>query len=115
MMFLNQLVRTISEQEAIIRSSQKKTYNLNTFKHNFNNTHREKLCFIPFSTRIYRNRCLAAPDLCHIFTQSIELFTFNCHIVSSVYFLTTSLMKSTENEWFLPSVTFTAKLNWFFT
>ena len=93
----------------------KKTAITLILSNNFNDSRREKLYFIPFSTIIFRNRCLAAPDLCHIFTQSIELFTFHCHILISAYFLIRSLMKSTEKEWLLFSVTFTAKLNGFFT
>ena len=33
----------------------------------FNDTHREKLCFTQFNTRIYLNRSLAASDLLHMF------------------------------------------------
>ena len=89
--------------------------NLNTFKHNFSDTHREKLCFIQLSTRIHRNRCLAAPDVIHIFTQFVKLFTFHCDILNSVNFLIRWFMKLPENERLLISATFTAKVNWFLT
>ena len=39
----------------------------------FNNTHREKLSFTQFSTRIYCNTRLAASDLFYMFTQSIKV------------------------------------------
>ena len=46
-----------------------------------NNTHKEKLCFTLFSTRIYQNRSLAASDLFHMFIQPIKFYTFHCHIL----------------------------------
>ena len=50
-----------------------------------NDTHREKLCFTRFSTRIDWNRSLSASDLFHTFTQSIKLYPFHCHILKSTY------------------------------
>ena len=48
-----------------------------------NDTHDEKLCFTQFSTIIYWNGSLAASDLFPVFTQSIKLYTFHCHILKS--------------------------------
>ena len=77
--------------------------NLNTFKYNFNYTHREKLCFIPFSIIIYKNRCLAAPDLC--------LYIPLSHIEQCIFF--NKVTHEIDRKWVvLLSVTFTAKLNW---
>ena len=41
-----------------------------------NDTHREKLVF--FSVQ-YKNGCLAAFDLSHMFTQSIKFYKFHYH------------------------------------
>ena len=50
----------------------------------FNDTHREKLCFTQFGTRIYQNRSLAASDLFHIFIQSFKLYTLlHCRMLKS--------------------------------
>ena len=41
-----------------------------------NDTHREKLCFTQFNTRIYLNKSLAV----HFFEQSIKFYTFHYRI-----------------------------------
>ena len=43
-------------------------------------THKVKLYFTQFSTRIYLNRSLTASDLFHVFTLSIKFYTFHCYI-----------------------------------
>ena len=48
-----------------------------------NDAHRNKLRFTQFSTKIYRNRKLAAFDLFHLLTQSFKFYTFHCHILQS--------------------------------
>ena len=42
-----------------------------------NDNHREKLCFTQLSVR------MAASDLLHMFTQSIEFYNFHYHIFQS--------------------------------
>ena len=49
----------------------------------FNDTHREKLCFTQFSTRIYWNRGLAVSDLFRVFTQSVKFYAV--HSVVAYY------------------------------
>ena len=79
-----------------------------------NDTHREKLCFTHFSTRIYWNRSLAASDLFHMFTQPIKFYIFHCHILKSADISTKWFIKCMENGRLLPSATFTAKFELFF-
>ena len=43
-----------------------------------------KNCFTQFGTIIYENKSQAVSDLFHIFTQSIKLYTFHCHILKSI-------------------------------
>ena len=43
-------------------------------------THKVKLYFTQFSTRIYLNRSLTTSDLFHVFTLSIKFYTFHCYI-----------------------------------
>ena len=45
----------------------------------FNVNHREKPCLTQFSKKNYWNRSLAASDLFHMFTQSINFHIFHCH------------------------------------
>ena len=44
-----------------------------------NDAHRA--CFTQFSTRIYWNKRLAASDIFAMFTQSINFYTFHCHML----------------------------------
>ena len=50
---------------------------------NFNDTHKEKLCFTQFSKKIYWKISLAASDLFRMFTQSVKFYTFHCHSVKT--------------------------------
>ena len=43
----------------------------------------EKQCFTQFSARIYLNRSLTASDFFHMFTWSVKLYTFYCHMLKS--------------------------------
>ena len=43
-----------------------------------NDTHREKLYFVQFSTK---NGCLPASDLFHMFTQAITFYTFHYRVL----------------------------------
>ena len=43
----------------------------------------EKQCFTQFSARIYLNRSLTASDFFHMFTWSMKLYTFYCHMLKS--------------------------------
>ena len=49
----------------------------------FHDVHMEKNCFAQFSKRIYWNRSLATFELFHMFTKSIEFYTFHCNILKS--------------------------------
>ena len=75
--------------------------------YSINDTHREKLVWIEFSTKIRWNTRLAASDVFHMFTQSIKvtllLLSYKClkNVIHQV---------DSENAWLLLSVNFTAKL-----
>ena len=64
----------------------KKTAITLILSNNFNDSRRKKLCFIPFSKRIFRNRCLAVSDLCHIFTIHWTLYIPLSHIKQCIFF-----------------------------
>ena len=63
----------------------------------------EKLCFTQFSTRIYLNTSLAVPDLCPMFTQSINFYVLYCHIIKEYRCLKNEIHQLERNEWLLLS------------
>ena len=69
-----------------------------------------KNCFTQFSTIIYWNRSLAASDLFHMFTQSINFYAFHCQILKSIDVCKKWFIKYVENERLLLSASFTAKI-----
>ena len=75
----------------------------------FKNAHREKLCFTHFNTKIYWNKSLTASVLFYIFTQSVNSYTFHCHILKGAEVWKIWFIKSTENERMLLSASFMPK------
>ena len=70
-----------------------------------NYTHRKKLCFTHFSTKVGR---LVDSDLFHIFTISIECFIFYCCILRPQMF---ENVIHQADEWLLLSISLTAENN----
>ena len=67
----------------------------------------EKSCVLLNSIQ-YKNGCLAASDLFHMFIQSLKFYTFHYHILKSTDAYLIHQIDS-KNEWLLLSASFTAK------
>ena len=80
----------------------------------FNDTHWGNSVLPNFSTRTYWNRSLAASDIFPMFMQSINFYTFYCHIVKS----TDDFNQIDKNNWLLLSTVqegLRQNLRWFST
>ena len=74
-----------------------------------------KLCFTQFSTRIYWNTSLPAPDLFPVFTQSINLCILYCHKIKECRCLKNAIHQLERDKWLLLSAFqqgFQQKLSW---
>ena len=73
----------------------------------FNDTHREKLCYTQFSTRM-------AAWLLLMFTQSIKLYKLPYFLLKSTDSVKNVIHQiGSKNKWLLLSASFTRNLGWF--
>ena len=74
-----------------------------------------KLCFTQFSTRIYWNTGLPAPNLFLMFTKSINLCILYCHKIKECRCLKNAIHQLERDKWLLLSAFqqgFQQKLSW---
>ena len=74
-----------------------------------NDTNREKLFYLIQ----YKNSCLAASYLFHIFTQPIKFYTFHYHLRMCRCLKNVIHEIDSKDEWLLLSASFTQNLGWF--
>ena len=82
------------------------------------NDTQENICFTQFSTRIYRNTSLAAPDLFPMFTKSVYFCILYCHKIKAYRCLKNVIHRLEINKWLLLSAFqqgFWQKLSWAFS